>query len=157
MIFLWDERVKFLLLSRCDTLKAGTGKAGMPKDGYNDGKNMDGSISKRTLSPIQRRNRKGKNVKKESGILDTMIDIVNLIQSTTTAKEPSQTPSSVSTNNTGVEITLEELNGTCNRYMAHLKCLKDNDLLTPECKLNIVKKRKILCLKFQENMESNVA
>jgi len=32
MIFLWDERVNFLLSSRYDPLKAGTGKAGMEID-----------------------------------------------------------------------------------------------------------------------------
>ena len=36
-------------------------------------------------------------------------------------------------------MTLDELNGTPGRYMAHMQCLKDNDLLTPERKLNIVK------------------
>jgi len=33
MIFLWDEQVSFLLSSRYETLKAGTGEAGIPKDG----------------------------------------------------------------------------------------------------------------------------
>ena len=77
------------------------------------------------------------SIVKDNGIKDTMVEIVNLIKSTTAAKEPSHTPSTVTTT-TSTEMTLEELNGTHDRYMAHLKCLKDNDLLTPERKQNIV-------------------
>ena len=70
---------------------------------------------------------------------ETMIEIVNLIKNTTTTKEPSHTPSSVSTTKSGCSLSLDELNGTHDRYMAHLQCLKDNDLLTPERKQNILK------------------
>ena len=65
-----------------------------------------------------------------------MVDIVNLIESTST-KEPYQTPSTVTTT-TSSEMTLKELNGTHDQYMVHLKCLKENDLLTPERKEKIV-------------------
>ena len=36
MIFLWDEQVSFLLSSKYEALKAGTGEAGMPKVGDED-------------------------------------------------------------------------------------------------------------------------
>ena len=32
MIYLWDEEVAFLLSSRYEPLKAGTGEAGMPRE-----------------------------------------------------------------------------------------------------------------------------
>ena len=81
---------------------------------------------------------------------ETMIEIVNLIKNTTTSKEPSQTPSSVSTTKSGCSMTLDELNGTHDRYMAHLQCLKDNDLLTPERKLNIVKNLEDIMFQISE-------
>ena len=132
MIFLWDEMVNFLLSSRYDPLNAGTGEAGMPKVGDNECDSIVDDMSRRTVSPIHRRGKRGKNTKKEGGMKETMIEIVNLIKNSTTAKEPSQTPSSVSTIKSGCSMILDKLNGTHDRYMAHLQCLKDNDLLTAE-------------------------
>ena len=115
------------------------GEAGMPKvDKYECDSIVD-DLSCRTISPTKRRGRRGKHAKNEGGMKDTMIEIVNLIKNTTTTKEPSLTPSSVSTTKSGCSMTLDELNGTHDRYMAHLQCLKDNDLLTPERKQNILK------------------
>ena len=59
MIFLWDEKVDFLLSSKYDPLDAGTGEAGLLQD--EDG-SFNGSISGHTSgsSSIQRRSPKAK-------------------------------------------------------------------------------------------------
>ena len=66
-----------------------------------------------------------------------MVEIANLIK-TSSANATNTTESTVTSITTSNEITLAELNGTHDRYMAHLKCLKENDLLTPDRKVKIV-------------------
>ena len=46
MIFLWDEAVNFLLSSRYDPMKAGTGEAGMPRGGENDSDSIQDDTSR---------------------------------------------------------------------------------------------------------------
>lgn len=65
------------------------------------------------------------------------MEIAYLIKSTST-KETCTTPSTFITNTTSKEMTLEELNWTRDRNMTHLKCLKENNLLTPDRKVKIV-------------------
>ena len=60
-------------------MKAGTGEAGMPRGGENDSDSIQDDTSRRTISSIQRWNRRGKSAKKESGMKETKIEIDNLI------------------------------------------------------------------------------
>ena len=56
-----------------------------------------------------------------------MVEIANLIK-TSSANATHTTESTATSITTSNEITLAELNGTHDRYMAHLKCLKERSV-----------------------------
>ena len=136
MIFMWDEKVRFLLSSRYAPLKASIGETGIPKAGDEHYSiPADGDSSSR-YSPIKNRRVKLKTALKDSAIEDTMAEIVNLIKGTST-RERDQTLSMVTTAASN-EMSFDHLNRTHNRYMTHLKCLKGNNLLTDKQKEKII-------------------
>ena len=140
MIFLWDERVSFLLSSRYDPLKAGRGEAGM---GNNNDDEDDTSLSglSSSYSSVKRRSpkkhgKKGKGVASyDGGIKETMSEIVNLIQKSSS----NVSPSSSSDNRKTTGLTLVDLNSLYDKHVGHLRFLKENDMLTETRKVEIVR------------------
>ena len=104
MIFLWDDRVSFLLSSRYDPLKAGTGEAGMQNDDDEDGTSLSDLLSSYSSVKWQSPKKSGGKGKKEDdgGIKETMTEIVNLITSSSSNFSP--TPSIANTKTTGLEL-----------------------------------------------------
>ena len=139
MIFLWDERVNFLLSSRYDPLKAGTGEAGMEideddEDDVSTSELSSSYSSARRRSPKKTRQMKGKGKRNDGGIKETMSEIVNLIKSS--SSNVSLSPSVGNSKTTG--LTLLDLNSLDDKHVGHLIFLKDNDMLTETRKVEIL-------------------
>ena len=131
MIYLWDEKVDFLLSSKYDPLDAGTGEAGI-----NDEESISGhtssSSSFRKRSPKPKiKIKKTKQSESHKSINDSMMAIVNLLN---TNKKEEKKAAVVSE----AKMSLQDLNALYDKHVSHLKFMKENDLLTDEKKNNIV-------------------
>ena len=133
MIYLWDEKVDFLLSSKYDPLDAGTGEAGMHQD-------EDGSISGHTSSSSSFRRRspkpkikvkKSKHNETNKSINDSMMAIVNLLNTNKTEEKKAAVAKEA-------EMSLADLNALYDKHVSHLKFMKENDLLTDEKKSTII-------------------
>ena len=130
MIYLWDEKVDFLLSSRYDPLTAGTGEAGMRIDD-------DESISELSTTASSAKKRSPRKVKRngkkdDGGINESMLAIVNLLKSSSDNKKPP--PAAAEST-----LSLTDLNVLYDKHVSHMSFLKDNDLLTEEKKQVILK------------------
>ena len=130
MIYLWDEKVDFLLSSRYDPLTAGTGEAGMRIDD-------DESISELSTTASSAKKRSPRKVKRngkkdDAGINESMLAIVNLLKSSSDNKKPP--PAAAEST-----LSLTDLNVLYDKHVSHMSFLKDNDLLTEEKKQVILK------------------
>lgn len=142
MIFLWDERVHFLLSSRYDPLKAGRGEAEIGNDEDDEDDNsMSGLSSAYTSanrrSPMKKtRGKRGKGAANNSGVKDTIDGLVNLV---TKASSNNISPTSSSDNRKTTGLTLVDFTSLYEKHVGHLKFLKDNDMLTETRKVEILK------------------
>ena len=140
IIFLWDERVNFLLSSIYDPLKAGRGEAGIGNNNDDeDDTSMSGlsnsySSEKRISPKKQSCSKKGKGAVSDGAIKETLSEIANLI--TKSSSNVSPTSSSDNTKTTG--LTLVDLNSLYDKHVGHLKFLKDNDMLTETRKVEML-------------------
>ena len=134
MIYLWDEKVDFLLSSRYDPLNAGSGEAGMPRDD----EESDSVLSTTPLSARKRSRRHKIKVKKVNkngtdGIMtDGILAIVSLLKANT--NEEKKLPAV-----TQARLSLQDLNTLYDKHVSHMAFLKENDLLTESKKESIVR------------------
>ena len=132
MIYLWDEKVDFLLSSRYDPLTAGTGEAGMRREDEESISELSGTASSaRKRSPRSKSKLRRDGKRDEGGINESMMAIVKLLKSTNENKKPPAAEEST--------LSLNDLNSLYNKHVSHMSFLKDNDLLTDEKKKEILK------------------
>ena len=134
MIYLWDEKVNFLLSSRYDPLNTGNGEAGIPRDDDddNDGVIVASPSRARKRSPSKNNTKKGMNNNNDATISEGMLALVSLMKANT--KEGKKMPAV-----TGSKLSLQDLNNLYDKHVSHLAFLKDNGLLTEKKKKSIVR------------------
>ena len=157
VIRLWDNKIDNLLCAKYFPIHIGGGKVGMNNDtGCGDDTSLaSASIGGSTTSSRKLRKRKGE-------AKDSAIDLKEVMKSITSlCSAQKETPLATNTSpkrKKGIEhMTLDELFQTVDHYKKQLKFLADMEMLSPEEKLDMVTKTKVIFAEIGQRTNSEVS